>query len=66
MAAKDFLKEADFSRGLNTTNAVDEGLAKIENFDEFTALLKKDHDVGFDARVEAIFYNIWANYWDLD
>ena len=47
-------------------NAVDEALAKFKSLDEFTALLKKDHDTGFDVRVEDIFYKIWAHYRDLD
>ena len=34
--------------------------------DEFVALPKIDHDIGFDAGVEAIFYNIWVHYRDLD
>ena len=66
MATKDLLKEAEFTRGLDITNAVDEALAKFKNSDEFTTLLKKDHDVGFDAGVEAIFYNIWAHYRNLN
>ena len=66
MTAKDFLKEAEFLRGLDIANAIDEALAKFENLYKFTALLKKDHDTGFDAEVEAIFYNIKANYRDLD
>ena len=64
--AKDFLKEAEFTRGLDIANVVDEALAKFKSSDEFTAHLKKDHDAGFDARVEAIFYNIWAHYQDFD
>ena len=32
----------------------------------FAALLKKDHNTRFDAKVEAIFYNIWDHYRDLD
>ena len=66
IAAKDFLKEAELTRGLDIANEVDESLTKFKNSDEFTALLKKDHDAGFDAGVELIFYNIWAHYWDLD
>ena len=66
IATKDFLKEAKLMRGLDITNAVDEALTKFKNSDEFTSLLKKDHDAGFDTGVEAIFYNIWAHYWDLD
>ena len=66
MAAKDFLKVVEFTRGLDIANAVDEALAKFKNSDEFAALLKKDHNVGFDAGVEAIFYNIWAHYQGLD
>ena len=66
MAAKDFLKKAEFTKGLDITNAVDKALAKFKNSDEFTAFFKKDHNGGFDARVEAIFYNIWAHYRDLD
>ena len=41
-------------------------MVKFKNSDEFTALLKKDHDIGFHAGVKAIFYNIYAHYWDLD
>ena len=66
IATKDFLKEAEFIRGLDITNAVDEALVKFKNSDEFTTLLKKDHEVGFDTGVEVIFYNIWAHYQDLD
>ena len=66
ITSKDFLKEAEFTRGLDIANAVDEALAKFKNSDEFAALLKKDHNVRFDAGVEAIFYNIWAHYRDLD
>ena len=46
------------SREAWIANAVDEALAKFKNSDKFVALLKKDHDVDFDAGVEAIFYNI--------
>ena len=66
IAAKDFLKEVEVTKGLDITNEIDEALAKFKNSDEFVALLKKDHDAGFDAKVEAIFYNIWAHYQDLD
>ena len=66
ITAKDFLKEVEFYEGMDITNAVDEALGKFKNSDEFVALLKKDHDIGFDAWVEAIFYNIWTHYWDLD
>ena len=59
IAAKNFLKEIKFTMVLDIVNAVNETLAKFKNSNEFTALLKKDHDVGFNARVEAIFYNIW-------
>ena len=51
---------------MDIVNTVDEALTKFKNLDEFVALLKKDHDAGFDARVEAIFYNIWALYQYLD
>ena len=66
IATKDFLKEVELTKGLDIANAVDDALTKFKNSDEFTALLKKDHDTGFDARVEAIFYNIQAHYRDLD
>ena len=55
MVTKDFLKEAEFLRGLDITNVVGEALAKFKNSDEFAVLLKKDHDARFDAGVEAIF-----------
>ena len=58
MTAKEFLKEAECTRGLDIANVVDEIVDKFKNSDEFAALLKKDHDAGFDAEVEAIFYNI--------
>ena len=51
---------------MNIANAVDEALAKFKNSHKFTTLLKKYHDARFDAGVEAIFYNIWAHYRDLD
>ena len=66
IAAKDFLKDDEFTRDLDIANAIDEALAKFKNSDEFTALLKKDHDTRYDVGVEAIFYNIWAHYRDLD
>ena len=44
IAAKDFLKEVEFTRGLDITNVVEEALAKFKNSDEFAAFLKKDHD----------------------
>ena len=49
-------------RDLDITNVVDKALVKFKNSDEFVVLLKKDHDVGFDVGVEAIFYNIWTHY----
>ena len=58
ITAKDSLKEAELSKGEDIANAVDEALVKFKSSDEFTALLKKDHDIGFDAKVEAIIYNI--------
>ena len=58
MAAKDFLKEPELTKGLDIANEVDEALAKFKNSNEFTALLKKDHDARFDIGVEAIFFNI--------
>ena len=66
ITTKDFLKEAEFTRGLDMAKAVEKALAKLKNSDEFTTLLKKDHEAGFDVGVEAIFYNIWAHYQDLD
>ena len=41
-------------------------VVKFKEFEEFTALLKKDYHNGYDVRVVEIFYNIWAKYWDLD
>ena len=61
IVAKDFLKEVELTRGLDMANAVDEVLVKFKNSDEFIALLKKNHDIGFDTRVETIFYNSWAH-----
>ena len=66
MTAKEFLKEAECTRGLDIANVVDEIVAKFKNSDEFTTLLKKDHDAGFDVGLEVIFYNIQAHYRDLD
>ena len=43
IAAKDFLKEVEVTRGLDITNEINEALAKFKNSDEFVALLKKDH-----------------------
>ena len=45
---KDFLKEAEFTRDVDIANAVDTTLTKFKSSDKFTALLKKDNDVGFD------------------
>ena len=58
IAAKDFLKEAELTRGLDIANTIDEALTKFKSSNEFVALLKKDHDARFGTRVEAIFYNI--------
>ena len=58
ITSRDSLKEAELSRREDIANVVDETLAKFKSSDEFVALLKKDHDTGFEARVEAIFYNI--------
>ena len=63
IAARDSLKEAELTRGLDIANVVNEALAKFKSSNEFAALLKKYHDIGFNAGVEAIFYNIWAYYW---
>ena len=54
------------SRSEDSSNAVDEALSKFKSSNEFATLLKKDHDTGFDDGVEAIFYNIWTHYRDLD
>ena len=62
ITAKEFLKEVEFTRGLDIANEVNEALAKFKNSDEF----EKDHDDGFNAGVKTIFYNIWAHYRDLD
>ena len=64
IAARDSLKEAKPSRGVDIANVVNKALAKFKSSNEFTALLKKDHDIGFDAGVGAMFYNIWAHYHD--
>ena len=63
--ARDSLKVAELSRSKDIANVVDETLAKFKSSEEFTALLKKDHDTGFDAEVEAIFYKIWTHYQDM-
>ena len=60
IASKNSLKETELKKGLNIANTVYEALTKFKSSDEFAVLLKKDHDTRFDARVEAIFYNIWA------
>ena len=66
ITARDSLKKAELSRSEDIANAVDEALAKFKSSNEFSTTLKKDHDTRFDARVEAIFYNIWTHYRDLD
>ena len=66
ITARDSLKEAKLSRGEDIANAVDEALAKFKSSKEFATLVKNDHDTGFDAEVEAIFYNISTHYRDLD
>ena len=66
ITAKDSLMEVELSGGKDITNAVDVALAIFKSLDVFAMLLKKNHDIGFDAGVEAIFYNIWAHYRDLD
>ena len=66
ITVRDSLKEAELSKGEDISNVIDKALAKFKSSDEFVALLKKDHDIGFDVKVEAIFYNIWEHYQDLD
>ena len=66
ITARNFLKEAELSRGEDIANAVDEALAKFKSSKEFATLLKKDLDTGFNAELEVIFYNIWMHYPDLD
>ena len=60
------LDEAKLSMSEDITNPIDKALAKFKSSEEFFALLKKDHNTRFDAGVEAIFYNIWMHYRDLD
>ena len=55
IAAKDFLKEAESTKGLDIANMVDKALAKFKNSNEFATLLKKDHDTRFDARWRLFF-----------
>ena len=66
IVTRDSLKEAELTRGVDIANAVNEALAKFKGSDNFVALLKKDHDTRLYAGVEAIFYNIWVHYRDLD
>ena len=66
IATMDSFKEVELTRGVDIVNVVDKALAKFKGLYEFVALLKKDHDTGFDIGVETIFYNIWAHYRDLD
>ena len=66
ITAKKSLKEAELSKSEDVDNVVDKALVKFKDSKELAALIKKDHDIGCDARVEAIFYNIWTHYRDLD
>ena len=51
ITTRDSFKEAELLRSENIANVVDEALAKFKSSNEFYALLKKDHDTGFDAGV---------------
>ena len=66
ITTRDALNEAELSRSKDIANAVDEALAKFKSSEEFSTLLKKDHDSRFDTGVEVIVYNIWTHYRDLD
>ena len=65
ITVRDSLKEAELSRSEDIANAVDKALAKFKSSKDFFALLKKDHDTGFDTKVDDIFYNILMHYRDL-
>ena len=66
ITTKDSLKEAKLLRSADIANAVDEALAKFKSLEEFVVLFKKDHDTRFEAMVEAILYNIWTHYRNVD
>ena len=51
IAAKDVLKEAELIKGLDIANVIDEALVKFKGSNEFSTLLKKNHDTGFDVGV---------------
>ena len=61
-AAEEYLKEAKLARDTKITRAAEEAVLKFKQFEEFTALLKKEHDagydMGYDVSVEEIFFNI--------
>ena len=61
--AEEYLKEAELARDDEIARAAEEAMVKFKHSEEFVALLKKEHDagydVGYDVSVEEIFFNIW-------
>ena len=62
-AVEERLAQEEFTRDTYIREAVEEAVAKFKRSDKFTALLKSEHDVGYevgyDVRVDEIFFNIW-------
>ena len=69
-AAQEYLKEVELGRNEDIKRAVEEAVVKFKYFEEFIALLKKEHDVGYDVGyhvgIEEISFNIWGKCRDFD
>ena len=72
--AEEYLKEVMLARDAEiaeaTNEAAKEAMMKFKDSEEFTTLLEKRYevgcDVGYNARVEDIFYNIRLKHRDID
>ena len=70
LAAMGFLKEAKLAKDEEIAKAKRVAMANYQGSEEFATLLKKECDIGYDegydASMEAIFYNISKKHWDID
>ena len=57
-SANESLKEAEFIRDVEMASEVAEAIVKFKELEEFTILLKKDYNNGYDVGVVEIFNNI--------
>ena len=65
-AIEEYLKEAELARDDEIARAAEEAVVTFKQSEEFVALLKKEHDEGYDIDIEEIFFNIWVKRRDVD